>query len=45
MSNHIHLVLRSRPDVGMLGTQFFVVSPAIGGDAWRVGICLNINVS
>jgi hypothetical protein len=65
MSNHIHLVLRSRPDVvdtwddrevarrwlmicpnaAMLGTQLFVVSPTVGGDAWRVGICLNINVS
>jgi hypothetical protein len=29
----------------MLGTQLFVVSPAIGGDVWRVGICSNTNVS
>ena len=29
----------------VVGTQLFVVSPAIGGDVWRVGICSNINVS
>jgi hypothetical protein len=35
---------RSR-DTTVVGTQLFIVSPAVGGDAWRVGICLNINVS
>ena len=34
-----------RRDTTVVGTQLFIVSPAIGGDAWRVGICLNINVS
>jgi hypothetical protein len=39
------LFFRTNYQRDVVGTQLFVVSPAIGGDVWRVGICSNINVS